>query len=644
MSKFDAKNFNSTNMSEDEIYEKIMNEIDNDQKVKSLWAKAFAESDGDENKAKALYIKLRLQSISNENIKKTPEKRNKFTFIITVIIGIVVFGILYILNIKDSNNDSKSISTSSKKEIILDDKFNIKELKGVTNLNDDYNTSCEKLKLLSPNDYGRDYYGERFGSCSINNGNIKLLTYDEKRVDGFGTSFEYNKFINMSVEDIKTYFKKIGYKEFTKTDNWNEWVSTREGQNYVLIISEYGYINFIATDKYIEMEVNKESKRIKKVKNYVLDLNKSITIGDAFDNFSDCENPEWKELMTSNNAELVEFNCDIISERKFFNENILKIKANSLKIDPIISTVFLTQGISLEELNANKPFMDVSNFKMIAQFIINKDNTIEVAYLSEKTLWKNGKEYEPSVSQEYINNTLKNIIYKNKDFFKVENLEELNQLKQALSFYGVKNKAFDDLNIILYFKGLESFYSEAKTIINDIPSYINENANSNQTVIKEFNNNGIKLIIEMPSSIKPDDKVNIKISMTNEINIGKSKGGITVGFPQLENIVLLNNHSTLDIKNYSKNNKVWSNIDKKQILSSYFMQEGWSNDWNSNTTKEINFSFDAKQLNFMMLPDLKLEVRSILINNKNEFLNPNDGEMSQQGYKTFKFNIPIEIK
>ena len=45
--------------------------------------------------------------------------------IITVIIGIVVFGILYILNIKDSNNDSKSISTSSKKEIILDDKFNI---------------------------------------------------------------------------------------------------------------------------------------------------------------------------------------------------------------------------------------------------------------------------------------------------------------------------------------------------------------------------------------------------------------------------------------------------------------------------------------------------------------------------------------
>ena len=94
----------------------------------------------------------------------------------------------------------------------------------------------------------------------------------------------------------------------------------------------------------------------------------------------------------------------------------------------------------------------------------------------------------------------------------------------------------------------------------------------------------------MPSSIKPDDKVNIKISMTNEINIGKSKGGITVGFPQLENIVLSNNHSTLDIKNYSKNNKVWSNIDKKQILSSYFMQEGWSNDWNSNTTKEINFS------------------------------------------------------
>ena len=46
-------------MNEEEIYESISKEIDNDEKKKGLWTKAFGESDGDENKAKSLYIKYR---------------------------------------------------------------------------------------------------------------------------------------------------------------------------------------------------------------------------------------------------------------------------------------------------------------------------------------------------------------------------------------------------------------------------------------------------------------------------------------------------------------------------------------------------------------------------------------------------------
>ena len=37
-------------LSEDEIYEKIMLEIEEDKKVKSTWAKAFAQMNGDEIK------------------------------------------------------------------------------------------------------------------------------------------------------------------------------------------------------------------------------------------------------------------------------------------------------------------------------------------------------------------------------------------------------------------------------------------------------------------------------------------------------------------------------------------------------------------------------------------------------------------
>ena len=52
-------------MNEEEIYESISKEIDSDGKKNGLWTKAFSESDGDENKAKALYIKYRFVQIND---------------------------------------------------------------------------------------------------------------------------------------------------------------------------------------------------------------------------------------------------------------------------------------------------------------------------------------------------------------------------------------------------------------------------------------------------------------------------------------------------------------------------------------------------------------------------------------------------
>ena len=75
------ENINSE-INEDEIYEKIMIEIEEDKKVKSTWAKALAQSDGDDKKAESLYINLRVQNIQEEQqrqieIKKNQEKQAK---------------------------------------------------------------------------------------------------------------------------------------------------------------------------------------------------------------------------------------------------------------------------------------------------------------------------------------------------------------------------------------------------------------------------------------------------------------------------------------------------------------------------------------------------------------------------------------
>lgn len=641
---------NSTQLNsntENKIYEDIMAEIDENKKIKSTWAKALSQSDGNENKANSLYITLRVNEIKDNYINdknttsndKNSEKNNSFVLgIVVVFISIVIIGTFYDLFTEKKEFDKDNISE------IQNSKFNIKEINNI-DLGDNFITSCEKLKLISPNNVDdRIIPGEEYYWCGIKDGDINLISYDKEKVDGFVTSYKYNKFDNFPIEKIKTIFRGKGYGEFLRENN--NWVSLKQGENYVLLINDYEQIFYLSLDKYIQNKnARYENKNIKKVKDYVLNLDKSITIGDAFDNYSDCKNIEWKELITSNNAQIVEFSCDITSERNFFNENALKIKENKLKIDSSINLFLLTQGTTLKKLDYDKPFMKVSNFRLITQFIINRDNTVEPVYLSKQILWQDGKEFEPTPSSEEIKDLLKTKIYKNKSFFLFEEYNNFDEkTKQALSLFGASNKAIDDFATIAYFIQLEEHYLNAESLGNII-SNNNESSISNNNenfIIKEYQNNGIKLKVEIPSSIKKGDIVNIKVSMTNDINEGKSKGGITIGFPQLPNIEVLNNNSTLNIKNYPKNSKIWNNIDKKQIFSLYSMQEGWSDEWSPNATKEINFSFNSNQLNFTELPYLEFEVRSILINNKKEFLNPSDGEVSQQGYKNIKFNIPIK--
>lgn len=64
-------------MTENEIYEKVMLEIEEDKKVKSTWAKVFSQTNGDINKSQALYIKNRVNDIKiseNNRIKEEQEK------------------------------------------------------------------------------------------------------------------------------------------------------------------------------------------------------------------------------------------------------------------------------------------------------------------------------------------------------------------------------------------------------------------------------------------------------------------------------------------------------------------------------------------------------------------------------------------
>jgi len=53
-------------LTEEQIYAKVYEEVSNGKKREGLWAKSLANSDGNEDRAKSLYIKYRAQSIIDE--------------------------------------------------------------------------------------------------------------------------------------------------------------------------------------------------------------------------------------------------------------------------------------------------------------------------------------------------------------------------------------------------------------------------------------------------------------------------------------------------------------------------------------------------------------------------------------------------
>ena len=65
-------------MNEEEIYELISEEIESNSTKKGLWTKAFSESEGDEQKTRALYIKYRFDQL-NDVLKWTPSQGQFFS-------------------------------------------------------------------------------------------------------------------------------------------------------------------------------------------------------------------------------------------------------------------------------------------------------------------------------------------------------------------------------------------------------------------------------------------------------------------------------------------------------------------------------------------------------------------------------------
>ena len=56
---------------DDALWEQVSNELKSGKRVDALWARAFADADGDSNKANARYLKLRFDQLKSDSLKSS---------------------------------------------------------------------------------------------------------------------------------------------------------------------------------------------------------------------------------------------------------------------------------------------------------------------------------------------------------------------------------------------------------------------------------------------------------------------------------------------------------------------------------------------------------------------------------------------
>lgn len=156
-----------------------------------------------------------------------------------------------------------------------------------------------------------------------------------------------------------------------------------------------------------------------------------------------------------------------------------------------------------------------------------------------------------------------------------------------------------------------------------------------------FNENGIKIHLTYPRSVRAGESFRIKASMTNNTRSAK-QGGLTLSFPDMISMggqVLKNNFSIL--KGYSSPDKIYNKDTRKNMRTKYFMVEGWHNKtWSYGKTKYFSVELTAPQY----LDQLRVNLRGVLwIKNKHDLreIPSRSSIYDQQGFAVKRFSINI---
>ena len=116
-----------------------------------------------------------------------------------------------------------------------------------------------------------------------------------------------------------------------------------------------------------------EASKVDLVKGGLMDMNKTLTIGEAFDKYGECGTRNWQEFKTENGVSIVEFQC-------------------------VSKTVYPFVDAVKDLSDDNGPHLNIKDSTFIVQWSINKDGeTFQLEYVGDLIQWSDGKEVEQPV-------------------------------------------------------------------------------------------------------------------------------------------------------------------------------------------------------------------------------------------------------
>lgn len=105
------------------------------------------------------------------------------------------------------------------------------------------------------------------------------------------------------------------------------------------------------------------------VKSGTMEFNQTISVGEALDNWSSCQQGDWDEFETDNGVTVVEFTC-----KHEIAGYVSKLKT-------------LLKGQKIKDTS----MLDLDNITQTFQFTINKDDSFQIDYVENSFTWKDGK-------------------------------------------------------------------------------------------------------------------------------------------------------------------------------------------------------------------------------------------------------------